>query len=730
MKNPEIYFIGPDAGYSTKILKATMQECYDYCVDKKELAIDTETTMRYPKGTYKNEDIYKPGLDPYLSSLVMLQIGDTDRVYVIDTRSEDISILKPILEDKSKLFIAHNAKFEAKHLSHNYGITFHRIYDTMLVEMNLLNGLGWSKTNKSGYKFSLEALAGRYLGIKPKEQPDLFTVVDEEDEDTVYIDKSIRMGFLTIGNKPFTEEQILYGADDITYPIEIKKRQLLGFNGYNPREVHYLENEFCLVLADIELKGITFDQKQWLANYEKNLQIYNNRLVKLNTWLVENHKEFCTPPDMFEPNWKPKIEWSSSKQVIKLFKKLGFCPQEKSKQTGYVEYTVGAKALLKLLPTAYKEYYEKDQETDIVEQKDLILNYLLLSTSQQAITTFGKDYLKYIHPITGRLHSSYRQILNTGRISSNEPNLQNLPSDEGYRKAFVASEGYTLLNNDYSSQESRILAELSGDDAMVSFFNDGHPIHGEDYHSFTATKMFSLMRNEPDLIVTKKTHAEERNTAKTISFKIAYGGSAHTLKDDFGVTEEEAQAFINSFLGAFPSLDKYFNSGKEQAVKTGYIDILPDRRYWEPDFSKMKQLTEKAWSFYPKNYKDLSDTRKKEVKEQINKDHPEIKQLWSEYFSIKGSLERASQNYKIQGLAGAQTKQAGILFRKYQIENNLRDKVFITNIVHDELLAEATTDFAEEGNKILLKSMIDGANKYCKKVKMGASGGPCFWWGH
>jgi len=314
--------------------------------------------------------------------------------------------------------------------------------------------------------------------------------------------------------------------------------------------------------------------------------------------------------------------------------------------------------------------------------------------------------------------------------SSKNPNLQNIPADVNYRKAFVAPEGYSLLNADYSSQESRVLAEVSGDAAMISFFNDGHPIHGEDYHSFTATKMFSLMRNEPDLIVSKKTHPEERNAAKSISFKIAYGGSAYTLKDDFGVEEEVAQEFIDSYMKAFPALDNYFKSGREKAVKKGYVDIIPDRRYWEPDFKKMKELVEKAWSFYPSNYKDLSQEAKQEVKEKINKEHPEIKKYWSEYFSLKGSLERCSQNYPIQGLSGSQTKMAGVLFRRYQLENNLRDTVYLTSLVHDECLAETKEEFAEQGLKLLEEKMIEGANLFCKNVKMGASGNVCIYWSH
>lgn len=415
MQVPEVKYIGPKSDYSEKIIYSTVEECYEYCKDKKELSIDIETSYRYPKGTYKNENIYKPGLDPYLSVICMLQLGDEHTIFVIDVRVVEITLLLPLFKDKEKVFIGHNLKFEQKHLLHNYGILFHTIYDTMIVEQNLTNGLGWSKENPTGLLYSLEALAGRYLGIKPAVSIDLFTEINEDDEQD-YIDKSIRMGFLTIGNKPFTEAQILYGSDDILYPILIKKKQAAGYNGYNPKHVHLLENKFCLVLADIEYKGMEFDKEQWTRVYQQKLIQYKHRLKKLNDYVEANYKMFCNPPDLFEPRYICSIEWGSSQQVVKLFKHIGICPMEKSKQTRKMEYTVGAATLVKQLPNDYKEKYNNDEETEIVEDKDLILNYLLLKVSEQCCTTFGEEWLKYIHPITGRVHSSYKQLLNTGRM--------------------------------------------------------------------------------------------------------------------------------------------------------------------------------------------------------------------------------------------------------------------------------------------------------------------------
>lgn len=733
-----IYFIGNYDIDDPSIESCSMEYCYKYLKDKQEIGIDIETSYKYKKNTYPNEDIYKPGLDPYLSRVVMLQLGDIENRFVIDTRTEDISRILPLFKDRERIWVGHNLRFEAKHLKHNYGIIFHRIWDTMLVEMNLTNGLAWSKKkNPDGYRYSLEALSGRYLGTKSVSEVDLFNQVDEDADaedlvETIYIDKSTRLGFLTIGDKPFTVAQVKYGAEDIAGPLKIKQEQMQGRNRYNPQYLHMLENDFCLVLADIELRGLGFSKEQWLKVYEEKKVQYKQRLENINNYIIQRHPKFCTQPDLFGNPLRCNINWGSPDQVVKFFRYLGCCPKEKSKQTKRMEYTVGAKALTKLLPSDYKELYQNDKDTEFKTEHDVILNYLNLKVSEQAVTTFGEDWLKYVHPITERVHTSYRQILNTGRISSTKPNVQNIPSDEEYRKAFIACPGYKILNCDYASQESRILAEVSGDEDMLSFFNNGHEIFKDDFHCFTATKMFRIMRNDPTLIINKKEHPTERKTAKDISFKVAYGGSAYTLKDDFGVDEDVAQSFIDGFLDAFPSLREYFDNGKKEAMKLGYIEIDPitGRRWYDPNFKRMNALNKKIWSYYPPNYKDMDWQQKAVVKDKIKKAHPEVKDMWSEYFSLKGKLERNSMNYKIQGLAGSQTKMAGILFRKYQLEHNLQDKIYLTNLVHDESLSEAREDFAEQGNKLIEQFMEQGAMTFCQKVKMKAEGNVVSYWYH
>lgn len=185
-------------------------------------------------------------------------------------------------------------------------------------------------------------------------------------------------------------------------------------------------------------------------------------------------------------------------------------------------------------------------------------------------------------------------------------------------------------------------------------------------------------------------------------------------------------------MDAFPSLKEDFERAKKKAVELGYIEMDKhvQRRWFDKKFDQMNFLSRKAWSYYPENYSRLSKEQKELAKIEINKQNPGLKAIWSEYFSMQGKLQRNSLNYRIQSLAGSQTKMAAILFRRYQIENNLQDKMWISSLIHDEVLAESNVDCSEECKGIIEKTMEDGGNTYCEKVKMKAQAHIVSFWHH
>lgn len=711
---PNIYFVGK---YKVDgvVNYATLEECFEYIRDKKILGIDIETTRKFYDRKEAKSDVYKGGLDPYLSDVVMLQIGNFEKIYVIDLRDYSDDEMKPIIDflnyNENLRLIGVNLKFEQKHLKHKYGINFHTIHDCMIQEMCLYNGLPRS--------YSLAGMAKTYLGVKEVTDFNLFDskfqfeIGDDVAEDSIvtpfevadmeFIDKSTRMQFVNIKNRPFTAEQILYGADDILYPLLICERQYAGrrlTNGevYKPKKLFKLENQAVLALADMELNGVPFDKEKWLDIAKDREVVWNRRLNLINKYIEDNYPEFVEPPNLFNYKQSCKIEWSSPKQVMEFFRHIDHCPKEVSKSTKKLDYTVGAVALLKTLPNEYKEIYFKDGdlEFDIVDGKYVIdndkitLNYLLFKRAEQSITTFGKDWLKYVHPITGRVHSSFRQILNSGRMASNSPNMQQCPNGV-YREAFCYTDKL-IIASDYANQEMRTAASLANEEVILHILQHGHPIYGDDLHLSTANEMNKTQHPDADDLPGKGSPeytAETnklRSRAKIINFGILYGKEAPGFAEDFGISLEEAEVFIDNYLDAYPKLKRFMEVNQKETLRNCYITINKDldRRWFSKLFDEMEEYRDKAKELYPPEYFErgvLTKEEKAEVKEQVNFEHPEVRTYWKNFFGIQGSIKRKSTNYKVQGTSADETKLALILMRKDIIEKNLPFKVLLA--VHD-----------------------------------------------
>lgn len=650
-----IYFIGDNNLFDLNI--CTIEDCYNYLKNKKVISIDIETTRKF-KGKYGKME----GLDPYLSNIVMFQIGDLNTQFVIDYRVINIKKLHPILSNKNIIKIGHNIKFEYKHILHNEGIRLNNMYDTMVVEQILYNGYNLN----NGLKY----LNKRYLNIE--------------------VDKETRLEFLSIESKPFTLNQIKYGAEDILYPLKIREKQLKEIDKKELSKCISLEMLFLEVLGDIEYKGINFNQSVWENTYNNNLKKFIEYEIKLNDFVLKNlpNSKFINKQlSLFDNEIKCNINWGSSKQVIELFIYLNICPKEVSKTTKKLSYTVNAKVIKASLKTINKDISES--------LKYLLEIYIKYKELEQSCTTFGIDFFKYINPITNRLHSNYKQILNTGRISSSNPNLQNIPSDNGFRKAFDAPIGYKIVNADYSGQENICLANTSLDKDILNFYYEGH----SDMHSYNAQKIFSELK-DLSLPEIKKQFPDKRQIAKSVSFALAYGGNGYTISNNLGVSPEEGESIYNAYFDAFPQLKKFFDNTINKSMKKGYIEIDP--------ITKRK--------FYFSGFDELDYLKK-------NKE-------WGKYYSLKGKYERACLNYIIQGAAGSITKLAAIYYRKWILENNYENNIFITNLVHDEINVECLEKFSIIAAKQLEISMENAGSIWCKTIPLKADAVITNYWTH
>ena len=293
---------------------------------------------------------------------------------------------------------------------------------------------------------------------------------------------------------------------------------------------------------------------------------------------------------------------------------------------------------------------------------DSILEYRSLTKLK---STYCDGLLKVITD-DGRIHTSFNQVeTRTGRISSLEPNLQNIPirTELGreMRKFFVADEGKMLVDADYSQIELRVLADLSDDENMINAFNNG-----DDIHTITASQVFGL----PTDMITK----ELRSRAKAVNFGIVYGIGAFSLAKDIGVTRKEAQEYINNYLATYSGVDRYM---------THMIDLAKDRGYSETLFNRRRYLPE----------------------------------LSSSNHMLRAFGERVARNMPIQGTAADIIKIAMIKVDKRLTDEGMQSKLILQ--VHDELIVEAPENEAQKALQIVTEEMENACQM---KVKLRADG--------
>ncbi|MBQ3434484.1 MAG: DNA polymerase I, partial [Selenomonadaceae bacterium] len=293
---------------------------------------------------------------------------------------------------------------------------------------------------------------------------------------------------------------------------------------------------------------------------------------------------------------------------------------------------------------------------------DYILEYRSLTKLK---STYCEGLLKVIAP-DGRIHTSFNQVeARTGRISSLEPNLQNIPirTELGreMRKFFIAGDGKMLVDADYSQIELRVLSDLANDENMINAFNNG-----DDIHTITASQVFGM----PVELITK----ELRSRAKAVNFGIVYGIGAFSLAKDIGVTRKEAQEYINNYLATYSGVDRYM---------TKMIDLAKDRGYSETLFNRRRYLPELASSNH----------------------------------MLRAFGERVARNMPIQGTAADIIKIAMIKVDKRLAEEGMQSKLILQ--VHDELIVEAPENEAEKALKIVTEEMESACEM---KVKLRADG--------
>jgi DNA polymerase-1 len=648
---------------------ATVEESLEYLEALEIIGFDTETR----------------GMDPFTKELLSMQLGDQEKQYVIDCSTVDPKLYKKVLEEK--VLIMHNAKFDLRFLYY-YQIVPTKIFDTFLVERILTTGIDTARR-------SLDAVVYKYCKIE--------------------LNKSVRGH---IHREGLSTRVIKYAADDVKYLHQVKRKQEVALEENNLQKTASLDNQFVCVLAYIEFCGMYLNPEQWRQKCEDDLKDLNAVKIKLDEFILENPDKYSNYIDnqlsLFDSGIKCRLNWSSSKQVIPFMQSLGVDTLTKDKETGLMKHSVDKKVLG---PQKKKH--------------PIISTYIEYTEHQKVVSTYGENWFDYINPVTGRIHSNYQQIMNTGRLSSGQngkpkqglpqlPNMQNIPSDNRTRSCFQAEPGNLLIVSDYSGQEQIVLANKSLDKDLIRFYKEGLG----DMHSFVASKIF------PDLAGLslddiKDNHKGKRQIAKSAGFAINYGGTGITIAQNLSIPLEEGEQVYKEYFKAFPGLANYFKQEKARALALGYIQFnnVSGRKCFIPFFEEYQKLhreiydTEGFWDSYK---------LEKSMDSLIFKNH--FKPKVREYFMKKGDIERMSLNYPIQGSSADITKLAGVYFYRYIIENNLMFIVKLPNVVHDEWIVECPEEMAESISKVLQECMERAGDVFCKTVKLKAE--PCitqFW---
>lgn len=620
-------------------------------------------------------DTETTGFDPHIAQLLCIQFGDETDQFVIDAQTVDLAPFKPLLE--SKLLVGHNLKFDLKFLFRQ-GIFPRRIFDTFVTERVLHCGL-------PDVRAGLDKVAERYLGVT--------------------LDKSVRVD---IAREGLTPRVIRYAADDVVVLPGIKEKQEEQIRLKDLGGAVNLENRFTPALAYIEFCGFHLDAAQWKVKVDEDLAELSQAESALNDWVVrQGLTDFMDAQlDLFEPVGC-RINWASPKQVIELFERTG------------ISCTVVEKGGSK-----------KSIEAGVLEKQadrfPLIALYLRYKKAQKVTGTYGENFLRQIHPVTGRLHTSFTQIMDTGRTSSGGKNretgeefinFQNIPSDKKTRSCFTAEPGNTLIIADYSGQEQIVLANKALDRNLLQFYDNGLG----DMHSFVASKMYPELEGL-SLEEIKSKHKHKRQAAKSAGFAINYGGTGATIADNLGLSKAEGDKIYNAYFQAFPGLKKYFDLVKKQGVRDGFIFIseVTRRKSYLSNIAAFRVLEEQFTPDFWDHYR--------QVKESKGDDWVSLRSKVSDYFLFKGEIERKALNFPIQGTSAEITKISCVFIFKWILDNNLFGTVKFVNTVHDENILECPVELQVEVAAMVKEAMCEAAAIFCKRVPLIAEPDVSVYW--
>lgn len=594
-------------------------------------------------------------LDPFQNRMVTVQASDGVNTFIF-LPSSGFANLKPFLEDPRYLKIGQNLKFDAKQFLHHYGIRLNNIYDTMVAEKVITCGYGLPA--------SLSAISKRRTGKE----------LDKTQQSTFDNDEEL------------TDEQTEYGAQDVTilFPIVESQQEDL----YGLERVIEVEMALVMVLAEMELNGFLVDQEKWKALIEEFTVEERASALRFHDSLL--------PTDMAKAweGWQddPRSEFWSIDDIF-----LGMSPashlqlktvlNQRLEQDGYgfvkKYHRIKADPILPSTSTREMAVFRAACREEGKPVPTYMTNLPDYRKWEKLNKAFGPTILQKI-TLDQRLHPYYNQLVDTGRMSCRNPNLQQMPKrDKNAKKirgCFRAAPGKLIGKADFSQIELRIIADFSNDRRMIDAF-----LNGEDLHKRTA----SLMHKIP----LDKVTDSQRTACKNLGFGIIYGMTAQALAYRLDISKKEAEYLLGLYLDVFVDLKKWIEEQKWFGLRD---------RVARTQLGRIRYL----------GYTSEEDEDGIEFvqKADLNK-------------YMTGRVERQAVNTPIQGTSADITKIAMV-----RVDDALRQAKIgrLVLVVHDELVTEYDEDATTECEEIMLREMNAAGNMFLTHVPCAAefSSGP------
>jgi len=542
-------------------------------------------------------------LDPYDGDIRLVQFSSGKQNYVIDLKpfrdrgnlrdSAELAPLRDLLFADKPFKVAHNAKFDAKWIRHHLGTEIGGIYDTFLASQLIAAG-------DQDRRHSLADVAQFFTG----------TELDKTEQISDW------------GADELSHSQLEYAARDAAVMVQLREKmdERLELDGLT--RVSRLEFECVMPIAELELNGCYLDEGRWREQLEKVKIAQAKAADELQDMLSAG----VAQASLFG---RAEINLDSQPQVTDALRNLGVP----------VPDTTRAWVLQPL-----------------AEKFPVVGKLLEYRGVAKMLGSFGENILEFIKPATRRIHADFRQIgAPTGRFACSNPNLQQIPHEEAYRRCFIAGEGKKLVIADYSQIELRILADFSHDENFIKAFESG-----ADFHSTAAAQVFGV---KPEDVT-----PEQRSFAKRLNFGVVYGMGASRFAEMTGITLAEGEATLRRYFTTYRGLDSWLRQAAEKAV----------------------------------NNRESRAASGRMIRMRYDENDP----------SSKGNVRRNGKNAPIQGTSADILKRALRL-----LHDSLRSTSGkLVNIVHDEIIVECDAAEAESTSALVENAMRTAGEEFITRV--------------